>query len=102
MARFGLLMLNRGVWNGVPVLNDTAYFGQMTRSSQNLNQGYGYLWWLNRSGKGLPGLPENAFWANGAGTNSITVSPDQDLVVVWRWHAGNPAEFVKRIIAAIK
>ena len=63
---------------------------------------YGYLWWLNRSGKGLPGLPANAYWANGAGTNSITVSPDHDLVVVWRWHQGNPSEFVKRIIASIK
>ena len=26
---------------------------------------------------------------------------EQDLVV-WRWHAGNEAEFVKRVMAAIK
>jgi CubicO group peptidase (beta-lactamase class C family) len=63
---------------------------------------YGYLWWLNTQGKGLPGLPTNAFSANGAGSNTITVSPDNDLVVVWRWHAGHQAEFVKRVIAAIK
>jgi hypothetical protein len=30
------------------------------------------------------------------------VSPEHDLVIVWRWHAGNPAEFAKRVIAAIR
>jgi len=30
------------------------------------------------------------------------ISPDHDLVVVWRWHAGNPAEFTRRVIAAIR
>ena len=64
--------------------------------------GYGYLWWLNTTGKGLVGLPTNAFSANGAGSNTITVSPDHDLVVVWRWHQGNAGEFARRVIAAIK
>ena len=26
----------------------------------------------------------------------------RSLVVVWRWHAGNEAEFVKRVVAAIE
>jgi len=29
-------------------------------------------------------------------------TPDHDLVVVWRWHAGNQADFIRRVIAAIK
>ena len=37
-----------------------------------------------------------------AGSNTITISPDHDLVVVWRWHRGNEAEFAKRVVAAIK
>jgi hypothetical protein len=47
-------------------------------------------------------LPTNAFSANGAGSNTITVSPDHDLVVVWRWHQGSAGEFARRVIAAIK
>lgn len=47
MARFGLLMLNRGVWADTTVLADLDYFNAMTTSSQDLNPSYGYLWWLN-------------------------------------------------------
>lgn len=47
MARFGLLNLNQGVWDETPILNDINYYNQMTTSSQDLNEAYGYLWWLN-------------------------------------------------------
>ncbi|MBL8001207.1 MAG: serine hydrolase, partial [Flavobacteriales bacterium] len=47
MARYGLLALNHGVWANDTVLHDTAYFTAMTTPSQNLNDSYGYLWWLN-------------------------------------------------------
>ena len=52
--------------------------------------------------RALAGLPTNAFSANGAGSNTITVSPDHDLVVVWRWHQGSAGEFARRVVAAIK
>ena len=35
-------------------------------------------------------------------TDVITVSPDHDLVVVWRWHRGSAAGLASRVIAAIK
>ena len=47
MARFGLLMLNNGNWNGTQIMTDQSYFNQMINTSQSLNQSYGYLWWLN-------------------------------------------------------
>ena len=47
MARFGLLNLNKGVWNDTTILGDSDYFNAMTSTSQNLNKAYGYLWWLN-------------------------------------------------------
>ncbi len=59
MARFGLLVLNRGKWDTTPVLTDTAYFREMTSTSQNLNKSYGYLWWLN--GKESYMLPQSQF-----------------------------------------
>jgi CubicO group peptidase (beta-lactamase class C family) len=46
MARFGLLILNKGKWENNTILNE-AYFNEATTTSQNINLGYGYLWWLN-------------------------------------------------------
>jgi len=33
--------------------------------------------------------------------NTILISPDHDLVIVWRWHAGNIADVGTRVVAAI-
>jgi CubicO group peptidase (beta-lactamase class C family) len=59
MARFGLLMLNKGTWNTTPVLTDTSYFREMINSSNALNKSYGYLWWLN--GKESFMIPQSQF-----------------------------------------
>ena len=95
MARFGLLMLNNGIWNGDTLLHDTAYFHAMVNTSQNINPSYGYLWWLN--GKGsfmIPGLqlsfpgalipaaPADLFAALGKNDQKIHVVPSMNLVVV--------------------
>ena len=62
MARFGLLMLARGSWNGTGILTDAAYFQAMTTPSQTLNRSYGYLWWLNgQSSYKLPGPQQTTF-----------------------------------------
>lgn len=98
MARFGYLWLRQGVWNGRQILPASYVKAALTPSAHGPD--YGYLWWLNTKGKNLPGLPANAYAALGAGSNTIVISPDHDLVV-WRWHAGNPAEFTKRVIAAL-
>jgi CubicO group peptidase (beta-lactamase class C family) len=100
MARFGYLWLRGGNWGGKQIL-PPAYVKAALMPSEH-GPDYGYLWWLNTKGKNLPGLPANAYAALGAGSNDIVVSPDHDLVIVWRWHAGNPAEFAKRVIAAIR
>ena len=104
MARFGYLWLRDGKWGDKQVLPPAFVKEALTPSSvpNSPGNGYGYLWWLNTSGKALAGLPTNAFSANGAGSNTITVSPDHDLVVVWRWHQGSAGEFARRVIAAIK
>ena len=49
MARFGLLARNRGRWNGVPILADSAWFASSWRGTPPDNAGYGLLWWLNGS-----------------------------------------------------
>jgi CubicO group peptidase (beta-lactamase class C family) len=100
MARFGYLWLRGGKWGDKQILPPD-YVKAAIAPSQH-GPDYGYLWWLNTQGKNYPGLPANVYGARGAGSNTITVSPDHDLVVVWRWHAGNEAEFVKRVVAAIR
>jgi CubicO group peptidase (beta-lactamase class C family) len=100
MARFGYLWLRNGDWNGKQILPPDYVKAALSPSEHGPD--YGYLWWLNTRGKNLPGLPATAYAALGAGSNDIVVSPEHDLVIVWRWHAGNTAEFAKRVIAAIK
>lgn len=75
MARFGLLTLNRGNWNGNTVLADTAYFHQMITPSQSLNPAYGYLWWLNGQNSFI--LPSSTFSIAG----SISPDPPNDLIL---------------------
>lgn len=95
MARFGLLILNKGKWNNTAVLSDTAYYNQMANTSQNLNPSYGYLWWLN--GKGtfmvpgaqlqipgniIPNAPADMFAALGKNDQKVHVVPSQNLVLI--------------------
>ncbi|MFV8353334.1 serine hydrolase domain-containing protein [Flavobacterium sp. XS2P14] len=63
MARFGLLILNKGKWETNVVLNEN-YFTQATTTSQNINLSYGYLWWLN--GKSSYHLPQSQLQFNGS------------------------------------
>lgn len=95
MARFGLLILNGGNWNGTQVLSDTAYFNQMVNTSQAINPSYGYLWWLNgKSSFKVPGLqasfpgsynpsaPADMYAAIGKNGQFINVVPSQELVFI--------------------
>ena len=95
MARFGLLMLNRGNWDGNQILTDTAYFNAMTNTSQNLNPSYGYLWWLNGKptylvpgfqipipGPLMPHAPMDMIAALGKNGQFINVVPSQNLVLI--------------------
>ncbi len=100
MARFGYLWLRGGKWGDRQILPPDFVKAAITRSEHGPD--YGYLWWLNTQGKNYPNLPTTVYGARGAGSNTILISPDHDLVVVWRWHAGNEAEFARRVIAAIR
>ena len=100
MARFGYLWLRGGAWQGKQIVQPDYVKAALRPSAHGPD--YGYLWWLNTKGKNLPGLPANAYAAQGAGSNTILVSPDHDLVIVWRWHAGNVADFATKVVASIR
>ena len=97
-ARFGLLMLARGNWNGSRVLSEDAIDTALAPCA--VNPRYGALWWLNTDRLAWPAASESAFAAQGAGGNVVCVVPEHDLVVVARW-AGDAAGIVDRVIASI-
>lgn len=95
MARFGLLMLNKGKWDQTLIMNDSVYFNSMVNTSQNLNLSYGYLWWLNGktshmlpqsqfvfNGYLTPNAPADMFSALGKNDQKVYVVPSQKLVVI--------------------
>jgi len=82
-ARFGLLMLKRGVWNGQRLVPDN-WFDALRQPTED-RPDYGYLWWLNTAQERLPQAPPNAYWAAGFGGNYIYIDECNDLVVVLRW-----------------
>jgi CubicO group peptidase (beta-lactamase class C family) len=98
-ARFGYLFLRRGQWGNRRILSEN--WVKMATTRGRLEPDYGYLWWLNTDGKAWPAAPRTAFAAQGAGSNTVWIDPEHDLVVVWRWHAGKQAEFYKMILDAV-
>ena len=86
-ARFGLLYLGRGRWGDRQIISER-WIDMMTTPCE-LNDQYGYMWWLNtgpvryrRYGRHAS---ESTFAASGAGGNSVVIDPEKDLVVVTRW-----------------
>ena len=102
MARFGLLALNQGKWNGTTIVNQN-YFNQATTPSQNINQAYGYLWWLNGkssyhlpqsqfqfNGSLVPNAPSDMYAALGKNDQKIYVVPSKKMVIIRMGEVANP------------
>lgn len=95
MARFGLLLLNKGKWGQTMIAPDTNYFNTQVNTSQNYNLSYGYLTWLNGkashmlptlqfvfSGMLVPNAPADMYAALGKNDQKIYVLPAQNIVVI--------------------
>jgi CubicO group peptidase (beta-lactamase class C family) len=81
MAKFGLLYLNNGVWDGKQIV--PAEWVKKSTSKHSVVQGvdYGYLWWLKYLDAD-GGVRYNSFAAQGNGGQKIFVFKQQQLVVV--------------------
>lgn len=97
-ARFGLLMLARGCWNGTRIISKDSIDDALDPCA--VNPRYGLLWWLNTDGKAWTSASPRAFAALGAGGNGVYIVPEHDLVVVTRW-AGDAAGVVDRVIGSV-
>jgi CubicO group peptidase (beta-lactamase class C family) len=98
MARFGLLWLRGGKWGDRQIVSP-AYVKAATTASVH-GPDYGFLWWLNTTGKAWAGSPTTSFEARGSGGNIIYVNPVHDVVIVWRWSTQSAQGF-RNVIDAI-
>lgn len=87
-ARFGLLCLRDGVWEGDRILPE-GWIAYSTSPTAGAPRGvYGALFWLNRgspakpSDRRFPDMPTDLFWAEGYQGQEIFVCPSLDLVAV--------------------
>jgi CubicO group peptidase (beta-lactamase class C family) len=94
MARFGLLLLNKGKWDQTQLIPED-YFTLMTTTSQNINLSYGYLTWLNGKATSMApssqvvfpaeitaNAPDDMFAAMGKNGQLINVVPSKNLVII--------------------
>lgn len=91
LARFGLLVLSRGVWQDRDLLRNPPYLDRMLSPSQTLNPSYGLLWWLNgqagmsaggsRRASLVPAAPRDLVAGFGALGRKCYVVPSLQLVV---------------------
>lgn len=101
-ARFGLLALRNGQWEGKQLVS-AAWFEQATTPT-DIKPDYGFMWWLNTGNELFPAAPESAFFALGAGsTNVIYVDRENDLVTVTRWVDGGEHvnEFIRLVLESL-
>jgi CubicO group peptidase (beta-lactamase class C family) len=100
MARFGLLTLHKGNWNGKQLLSQQ-WVKQATTPTP-AQPTYGYMnWFLNTDKKPLPSAPANVYYHVGNGTNIVYVDPDHELVMVVRWIENSALDgIVKRVLEA--
>jgi CubicO group peptidase (beta-lactamase class C family) len=88
LARFGLLFLRDGMWQGSRVLPE-GWVAESTTSYSDAGGrgGYGYMWWIaaeDRHFAGVTGLPDGLYTGRGAGGHVLAIVPSHDLVFVHR------------------
>jgi CubicO group peptidase (beta-lactamase class C family) len=106
-ARFGMLYLNDGVFNGERILPEGWVQHTVTPSPASKQKNYGYQFWLNGvdendpSKKEFPEVPPDMFYADGYGGQRIYIIPSLQLVVVrMGLNKFDEHQFLKELIKA--
>ena len=81
-AKFGLLALHNGVWEGQRILPEGWMRYATTPTPTDADQGYGAGYWLNAGQKTYPGVPADLSYADGHNGQEIFFCPSLDLVAV--------------------
>jgi CubicO group peptidase (beta-lactamase class C family) len=100
MARFGLLFLRKGKWNGKQLISEK--WVNDSHQSSVPSKSYGLMWWTNVESR-LAGVPTGVYSAQGYGGNYIFIDNENDLVVVTRWLNDKKAgDFMSLVIEAVR
>jgi CubicO group peptidase (beta-lactamase class C family) len=98
-ARFGLLTLHKGTWNGERLLSEE--WIDMATTPGTANDSYGFMnFSLNTGKERYANAPEYTWTHTGAGSNLIYVDPANELVIVARWIQGGQFDDVVHLVLA--
>ena len=87
-AKFGLLYLQDGVWNGERILPEGWVEYSLTPAESTVQGNYGAQIWLNAGSpvnpddRPMPQFPGHMFYLSGFEGQNIVVLPDQELIVL--------------------
>lgn len=83
-TRIGLLVLNKGVYNGKRIVSEE-YINEMVKERE---KNYGYLWWIYPKNQTMKIIRKeyntgkyDSYCANGVGGSLITVIPEKNIVI---------------------
>ena len=100
-AKFGLLYLHNGNWNGEQIF-DANWAEYVATPTPTSNGTYGAQFWLNATPT-FQDVPKNMFYADGYQGQRVYILPDQELVVVRMGLSGlDENAFLSGIISSIK
>lgn len=105
MARFGLLISANGKWENNQIISED-FITEATNTSQEINEAYGYLWWLNGKssyhlpqsqnkfiGKLIPNAPNDMYCALGKNDQKIYIVPSKKLVIIRMGESADNSNF---------
>jgi CubicO group peptidase (beta-lactamase class C family) len=102
-AKFGLLYLHRGNWNGTQIFDET-WVDYITTPTETSDGQYGGHFWLNAGGV-YPDAPKDLFSANGYQGQRVFIIPSKDLVIVRMGLSEEPVfdfnTFLKGVLEAV-
>lgn len=105
LAKIGLLVLNRGVWDGKRIISESWLRESTTRHSEGspFFGEYGYHWWLNQYGG------HTVIFGMGYAGQYLTIVPDLDMVIVVNSAATKnpqdttlPIQYIESLVNAVK
>jgi CubicO group peptidase (beta-lactamase class C family) len=105
-ARFGLLHLSDGVWQGQRILPAGWIETITTPAPADKAKHYGGLFWLNRGGT-YSKLPRDMYWPAGHHGQVVLIIPSRQLVIVRLGHSAADGfdeylgPVVEKVLAAI-
>jgi CubicO group peptidase (beta-lactamase class C family) len=79
-AKFGLLYLHKGNWNGEQIF-DPSWVKYVATPTNTSKGEYGGHFWLN-AGKKFPNTPKDMYYASGYQGQKVSIFPSNDLVIV--------------------